>query len=237
MLTDPATVAAARAGDKDAIVRILAAHYPQVWRMAINLTGRLQPGKQVARNIMAQSLAAAEGWEHDEAPTIWFRHHTVLATREAAPEDSSAKAPADNEDVLLAVAPRETGYAAFARAVRRLPQQQREAFLLNHGEDFDLRQLGIAMDCSVEAAGLHLRQATVSLRAMAGEGFGRFVQLVREAYRTAVPDEEISLFWQPPRHPSKIWGTLAGLIGWIALLAIISALAYGLWWLRPRVVF
>ena len=86
MLTDPATVAAARAGDKDALVGILGALYPQVWRMAINLTGRLEPGKEVARNIMRQSLSAAEGWEHDEAPTIWFRHHTVLATREAAPD-------------------------------------------------------------------------------------------------------------------------------------------------------
>jgi DNA-directed RNA polymerase specialized sigma24 family protein len=237
MLTDPATVAAARAGDKDALVGILGAHYPQVWRMAINLTGRLGPGKEVARNIMRQSLSAAEGWEHDEAPTIWFRHHTVLATREAAPDEPSAKPPTDDEEVLLNAAPPETGYAAFARALRRLPQQQREAFLLNHGEDFDLRQLGIAMDCSVEAAALHLRQATVSLRAMAGDDFGRFVQLVRDAYRTAAPDEELSLPWSAPRKRSRLWGFLLGLVGWIVLLAVVSAIGYGLWWLWPRLVF
>ena len=230
MLTDPATVSAARAGDKDALVRILAGHYPQVWRMAVNLAGRLEPGKEVARSIMRQSLAAAEGWEHEEAPTIWFRHHTVLATREAAAKDPTG------DDVLLGDGPPEQAYAAFARAVRGLPQQQREAFLLNHGEDFDLRQLGIAMDCSVEAAGMHLRQATLALRAMAGDDFGRFVQRVRAAYRSAAPDEELSLPWTAPRKQWRVWGLLLGLIGWIVLIAVISAIGCGLWWLWPRLV-
>lgn len=230
MLSDVATLAAARAGDKDALVRILAAHYPQVWRMAVNLTGGYEVGKEVARSIMEQSLSAAAGWEHDEAPTIWFRHHTVLATREASPQE-----PREG-DVLLAQGAPQHAYAAFARGVRHLPQQQREAFLLNHGEDFDLRQLGIAMDCSVEAAGLHLRQATLALRAMSGEDFGRFVQLVRAAYRAAEPDEELSLPWSAPPRRWRGWGILLGLVGWTALLGIISAIGYGLWWLWPRLV-
>src|SRR5687768_17223917 len=155
MTVDPWTLAEAAQGKRDALARLLATYYPQVWRIAVNLTGREAVGKAVARQIMERSLVAAQTWEHEEVPERWFKHHTVLAARDAAPRTP----PSD--DVLIFKGPRDAGYVAFARAVRGLPHQQREAFLLNHGEDFDLRQLGIAMDCSVDAAGVHLRHATL----------------------------------------------------------------------------
>lgn len=230
MLIDPATLAAARAGKKEALARLLAMHYPQVWRMAVNLTGRETLGREVAKNIMRQSLAAAEAWEHEDAPTRWFRHHTVLAARDAAPADP----PAD--DVLIVHGPVDPAYAAFARAVRSLPQQQREAFLLNHGEDFDLRQIGIAMDCSVEAAAVHLRHATLALQALAAEGFGGFVQSLRAAYSASAPDQALALPYARKLIRPGFWSLLLAIVGWIVLLSIIAAISYALWWLWPRIV-
>lgn len=230
MVIDPATLAAARAGKKDALVRLLAMHYPQVWRIAVNLTGREALGREVAKNIMRQSLVAAEAWEHEDAPTRWFRHHTVLAARDAAPADP----PAD--DVLIIHGPVDPAYGAFARAVRSLPQQQREAFLLNHGEDFDLRQIGIAMDCSVEAAAVHLRHATLALQALAGEDFGRFVQFLRQAYAASAPDESLALPYARKLIRPGFWSWVGGVVGWIALLAITAAIAYAVWWLWPRII-
>jgi DNA-directed RNA polymerase specialized sigma24 family protein len=230
MWVDPLTLAAARAGKKDALVRILALHYPRAWRMAVNLTGREETGKRVATSIMRQSLAAAATWEHEEAPARWFGHHTVLATREAAP----AEPPAD--DVLILHGPPESAYAAFARAVRSLPQQQREAFLLNHGEDFDLRQLGIAMDCSVEAAGVHLRHATLTLQSLAGAEFGRFVELLRQAYAASAPEESLALPYADKLIRPRFWSLVLLVGGWMALLGIVGAIAWGLWWLWPRLI-
>lgn len=230
MHIEPATLAAARAGGMDALVHILAMHYPQVWRMAVNLSGRDEAGRAVATSIMRQSLSAAATWEHEDAPARWFRHHTVLAAREAAP----AEPPAD--DVLVLHGPADPAYAAFARAVRSLPQQQREAFLLNHGEDFDLRQLGIAMDCSVEAAGMHLRHATLNLQSLGGEDFGSLVQSLRRAYSASAPDESLALPWARRLIRPGFCSTMLGLAGWLMLLAIIAAIASGLWWLWPRLL-
>ena len=56
----------------------------------------------------------------------------------------------------------------FIRALRALPMQQREAFILMHGEKLDVRAIAVAMDCSVLAAGNHLNEATDRLRHLAG---------------------------------------------------------------------
>lgn len=232
MALDRATLAAASAGDKAALARVLAAHYPQVWRMASNLTGRQPLGRDVSTGIMRRSLLAAQAWEHEDAPVRWFRHHTVLAARDAAPGEP----PPD--DVLLAHGPADDlAYAAFVRALRGLAPQQREAFLLHHGEGFDLRQLGIAMDCSVDAAAVHLRQATLALQALAGHDFGRFVESARAAYAASAPDESLALPYARRLLRPGFWTALVHVIGWLLLLTVVAALAGGLWWVRPRLVF
>src|SRR5688500_17137412 len=231
MIVDPVTLAEARAGKKQALVRILAAYYPQVWRMATSLTGSRALGADVARQIMRRSLLAAETWEHEEAPARWFRHHTVLAARDAAPET-----PPANDVLLEGAGEEDPAYAAFVRALRGLPQQQREAFLLNHGENFDLRQLGIAMDCSVEAAGVHLRHATLALQALAGHDFGRFAQRARAAHAASAPDESLALPYARKLLRPRFWSALATLAGWLLLVVVIAGIAYGLWWIWPRLV-
>ena len=68
----------------------------------------------------------------------------------------NAPAPAPNQDLLITVGP--TGlpaYAGFIRALRTLPVQQAEAFILHHGEHLNERLLGVAMDLSTGAAGSH----------------------------------------------------------------------------------
>lgn len=230
MTVDPMTLAEARAGKKEALTHVLAISYPQVWRMAVNLSGRESTGRDIAAAVMRRSLSAAETWEHDEAPARWFRHHTVLMTRDKAP----ATPPVD--DVLMIHGPADPAYGAFVRAIRGLPHQQREAFLLNHGEDFDLRLLGIAMDCSVEAAGVHLRHATTSLQALAGDDFGRFAQLVRGAYKASAPDESLALPYARRLVRPSILGRIVWLLGWLILIALVMGIAYGLWWIWPRLV-
>ena len=238
-LVDAATLAAARSGNKGVVARVLAAHYPQVYRMAVNLVGDANAGAAVARRVMRQSLSALDAWEHEAAPTRWFRHHTVLAAREAAPD------AAPRRDVLLA--PRgvvadvsalsaDPGFVAFARALRTLDPQQREAFLLSHGEGFDLRQLGIAMDCSVEAAGVHLRKATDVLQALAGDQYRRRVAELKAAYAASRPDESLALPYARRLVRPGLLATLVHALAWLAWLAIVAGIACGAWWLWPRLL-
>ena len=79
-----------------------------------------------------------------------------------------------NQDPLVARASfADPAYTAFVRAVRGLPEQQAEAYLLYHGERLNERLLGVAMDCSAAAAANHLQAATDALTAMSGGDLSR----------------------------------------------------------------
>ena len=75
--------------------------------------------------------------------------------------------------------------------VRALPVQQREAFLLYHGEQLDERGLGVAMDCSVQAATQHLREATSVLSSYAGVMYPAMTAQVTQSYESLAPPEEM----------------------------------------------
>ena len=228
---DPATLAAARAGKRDALARLLAAHYPLVWRVCVNLIGGEDRARPVVRQVMTQSLAAAPGWDHDDAPPRWFRHRALLAAREAAP----AKPPRD--DVLVNRGPDDPAFAAFVHALRKLDSQPREAFLLTHGEGFDVRQLATAMDCSTEAAAVHLRNATATLQAFAAADFADFVGDTTAAYRASEPDAAMVLPAARRAVGGGWFGKIAGVAGWVLLLLVVAAFGYFAAWLWPRLVF
>ena len=228
---DAPLLAAARKGNKDALAKLLAAYYPLVWRMCVNLIGREDQARPVVRQTMTQSLAAAASWDHDDAPPRWFRHRALLAAREAAP----AKPPRD--DVLVNRGPDDPAFAAFVHALRKLDAQPREAFLLTHGEGFDLRQLATAMDCSTEAAAVHLRGATTTLQAFAAADFAGFVGDTTAAYRASEPDAGLALPAARRAVGGGLFAKIAGIVGWVLLLAFAAAAGYFAAWLWPRLVF
>jgi hypothetical protein len=80
-----------------------------------------------------------------------------------------------------------TEYAAFLKALRALPTQQQEALILNHGEHLNPRYLGVAMDCSSEAAANHLRVATLQLEQMAGASAPKLMAELERIYRGLSP--------------------------------------------------
>ena len=229
---DHRTLADARAGRRDALVRILAAFYPRVYRMSLNLVGDRRTGAVVAEKVMRQSVRSAAGWEHQEAPGRWFRHHTVLACRVAA----HGRSPGGGDDPLILHGPDVPQHLAMVRALRKLPFQQREAFLLHHCEGMDMRQLGIAMDCSVEAARTHFEGATRELRSLHPEGYAARVESLVTAYLASAPDERLVIPHARRLVPSGTRRAVAAGVGVVLLLAFVAAVAWGLWWLWPRLV-
>lgn len=216
---------------------VMAEHLPQVWRMAVNLAGSEQRGREVVRRVMEQAQPAMETWERLDEPPRWFRHHTILALRQLGDP------PFDPEhDPLVQHAPptlaKAAAYRAMVAALRKRPHQQREAFLLHHGENFDARQLGIAMDCSVEAAGVHLKGAAEALHPLAGSEYPQLLKAMREAYAQATPPANVAVRYKR-RWVSRPWRrrlVAAGLfIGWAMLLAIVGAIVVAVWFLKDRV--
>src|SRR5512132_3156597 len=95
-----------RRHDRAAVESVFTELFPAVHRMAYALTGRADAGSAVERFVLKRAMR-------------------VLATRRARFKPRELK-----EDVLLSATPPDPAFAAFVRAIRSLPMQPREAFLL-----------------------------------------------------------------------------------------------------------
>lgn len=187
MAVDDLVLARAQRFEKAAMRALLEAVYGSVCRMAHGLSGREDVGRGVVRFVISQATKRLNHWRDGDEAQRWFHHHTVLTVRRA-----SAHQPAPKRDVLLGGdGPAPAPYLAFVRALRGLPMQQREAFLLHHGEGFGPRAMSLAMDCSTQAAAMHLRQAEESLQKIAGQEFEPFKAKMVRVYQLLAPDQEL----------------------------------------------
>jgi DNA-directed RNA polymerase specialized sigma24 family protein len=212
-----------RRGDAE---RLLEIYYPAVHRMAHGLCGREDAARRILRFVMMRSLTAMRHWQQGGTPHRWFHHHTVLASRRECRGD-----PEPQKDVLVAhVEGADPAYVAFVRALRSLPFQQREGYLLHHGEELDLRHVGIAMDCSREAARLHLEAATQTLTAVSGGQYEAHRARLAQAYQQLTPPPRVivpAVKQHVSRHllPRRIWRWLV----WLVMLALLAGAGWLVW--------
>jgi DNA-directed RNA polymerase specialized sigma24 family protein len=218
---------AARQGRRSAVVELLAMYYPVVWRMSTGLTGRQDVGRGVTKFLMQRSLKNMPNWKDEGAPTRWFHHHTLLTTRR-----TYKHSPDGQHDSLMPESAADVRYAAFIRALRALPMQQREAFILAHGEKLDVRAIAVAMDCSVLAAGNHLNEATDRLRQLDAVNLDAHVLRLSKIYRTLGPDEELAIT-DIRRRVKQFY--FPWLIAGIARRVLAVALVIGAIWATYRV--
>jgi len=176
----PPLFARAQKLNRPAVEALFASVYPAVLRIARGLAGRTDVADGVVRFVMLRAPTMLPRWRDATAAERWFLHHTVLTARRAAAHEPTAK----NDLLAQGDDPR---YAAFVRAIRQLPIQQREAFILHAGERFNPRFLGVAMDCSTEAAQNHLDAATTALRNIAGNDFATLANHLATHYATLGP--------------------------------------------------
>jgi DNA-directed RNA polymerase specialized sigma24 family protein len=222
----------ARKLDRNAVETVLRAHYPRVCRIALALCGRQSAGKQAAATVMRQSLKTLPWWSNNAEASNWFMHHTILTTREF-----TGPSPDASEDCLvLTLKTPSPQHIAFIKALRLLPPQQREAFLLLRGEHLDPRQAAVAMDCSTGAAANHLIAATKTLSEIAANTFdARVAELVR-VYASLTPPEDlivgnISRITRQLRHQR-----FRKIFRHILLLAILAALGWTIWRLSKMII-
>jgi DNA-directed RNA polymerase specialized sigma24 family protein len=233
MPIDAATFDAARRLSPAAVEEVLREHYPMVNRLALGLSGDAQVGAGVVRYVMHRCVSVLPRWREEVDPENWFHHFTVITARRSIKHRPDAHA-----DTLLSdtgVAP-DPAYVAFIAALRALPRQQQEAFILHSCERLGARTSSIAMDLSTEAAGNHLRAGIDALRKIAGERYETFTTRATNAYRRLAPSPDAIL----PRVKSivrrRVWPRRIG--RWIALvllLGFIAAMAWAVWYFWDRV--
>lgn len=220
----------ARKGRRAAVVELLAMFYPAVHRIACSLAGREDIGRGAVKFVMKRGVGQMGLWNDEEDPRRWFHHHTVLTVRRAAKH----KPDLATDPLITNAETNDAYYPAFIRALRALQHQQQEAFILHHGERLNPRQLAVAMDCSTEAAQMHLREASAALAALSGELFAAFTAQLALAHQKLTPREDLVLGDVRKRvRRSLLPRRLAGLLSTLVTLALLAGIAWFVWKIRP----
>lgn len=220
-------LAAARNLNPAAVAEVLREHYPSVHRLAHGLAGRADVGAGIVRYVMYRSIVILPAWENETQPENWFHHFTVMTARRSIRDRPDAR-----HDLLLGdsgVAP-DPEYVAFLAALRALPQQQQEAFILHTCEKLGPRTSSLAMDCSTEAAGNHLRSALHSLQRVAGERYEVFTTRATNAYRRLTPPLDTVLPRVQAIVRRRVWPKR--MARWIAWVLLLGAIAGAIWLVR-----
>jgi DNA-directed RNA polymerase specialized sigma24 family protein len=219
-------MARARRSDRRAIEEVLDDSYPAVHRIAYALTGQAKLANRLIRRVLRRAARLMPTWRQGITPENWFYHHMLLTAREAA-----AHVPGADQDLLVTSSPSDAPeYVAFIRALRGLPRQQMEAFILHYGEKLNSRLLGVAMDCSSNAAATHLSAATEALQSINRQQFGALSAALERAYKTLTPPE--TLVHAAVRHEtgSLLWRKrLKRLVRRVVLLVILAVAGYLVW--------
>ena len=182
------TIAAARKLKPQAVADLLTTQYASVYRIAYALAGRWDVGRSVARFVLARSVRFMPKWDPDDDPANWYHRFTIMTSRRSLAKHKKID---PKKDVLVEQALEPDGeYVAFVAALRHLEPQQREAFLLHHGERLNDRYAALAMDCSTEAAHNHLVVAERQLRLVAGPSMAALTKKLADAYMHLTPTDD-----------------------------------------------
>jgi len=211
---------------------MLEQQYPRAYRIAVALCGDPLLARAVTRDVLRQSLRIHQQWTDDLDAARWFAHHTVLTARQAI----VGQAPDPTNDAALALT-NDPLFTTILRTTRFIPPQQREAFLLHHGEKFDLRQLATAMDCSADAAANHLVAATNALRPVAAGRLADFTNALPQLLARLVPPRE-SIAMEAVRQARRyIWPRrLMRWVGWPLVMLLLATAMYFGWRLWQMLV-
>lgn len=217
-----------------AMETLLASGYAPARRIAHALSGNEAIGRTVAELLIRRSLRLLPKWHDPSSPENWFYHHAVLTTRSAnlpAPEDPLA------DPLVLHGRPDLPEYVAFIRALRLLPQQQREAFILHHGERLNSRMLGVAMDCSMQAAETHLHAASEALRSVSGADIDPLAARLTRAYaelKASEPDVTPGVRVCVQQVRRRI--AMQRIIRVLVVALVLGGLAAGVWLFRAKLI-
>lgn len=162
-------VARARAGDADAFEQLLRQHYRFIFRVALRWLGNDSDAEDVTQAVAMRLARAIQGFDGRSAFTSWLYRITLNAVRDLQRSQSRSRRlhdavalvsedshSGDQEDALR--------IADIWRAVRSLPDQQRDAVMLVHGEELSQAEAARIMGCKEPTVAWHIHKARKALR-------------------------------------------------------------------------
>lgn len=170
---DADLIAAARAGDREALELLLERYEPRIYRFGLRMCGDEESAREVLQETLLAAFRHLPGFRGDAALSTWLyqiaRSYCIKERRGHRPTTSIDDAlaaelvdPAPGTD--LRAHAREIG-VALSRAINALPGEQREALVLRDVEGLSAEEAAKICGVDVGALKSRLHRARMAVRA------------------------------------------------------------------------
>jgi len=170
-IADETLIARAIGGDRRAFGQLVERHYDFIFRTACKWCGKVSDAEDVAQDVCVKLASVLKSFDGRSAFTSWLYRVTLNAVRDM---QRARTRRGRNVDRYAEVAPDEylpdQEDSAAAKelwdAVRRLPDQQRDAVLLIYAEGMSHAEAGVIMGCKEATVSWHVHEAKKTLRGL-----------------------------------------------------------------------
>jgi len=146
--TDAELVARCQAGDSNAFESLYHSHAARIYTLACRIAGSADDGEDLVQEIFLQAYRKLGSFKGDAALGTWLYrlalNHCLDYVRSRQAKMSKLTETLDTDTSFEPLARRETPIARvdLERALERLPNGCREAFVLHDVEGFDHKEVG-----------------------------------------------------------------------------------------------
>ncbi|WP_303729475.1 RNA polymerase sigma factor [Paracoccus solventivorans] len=168
-MEEQALLARVRAGDAAAFEALVAAHYRYVFRIAYRWLGHESDAEDVTQTVCMRLPQAIRSFDGRAAFTSWLYKVTLNAVRDLQRSQQRRTRLADAvavvaEDSHPPGQEEALRVADIWRAVRALPDKQRDAVMLVHAEGLSQAEAAQIMGCKEVTVAWHIHKARKTLR-------------------------------------------------------------------------
>lgn len=159
----------AKRGDQQAFNRLIASQYRFIYRVAFRVVGQKSDAEDVTQTVCLRLATSLSSFDGRASFTSWLYRVTMNVARDFLRSQARRKTLADGAAAVAldhvnaeqdALRPVEDIW----NAVRTLPEKQRDAVILVHGEELSQEEAARIMSCKKVTVAWHLHNARKALR-------------------------------------------------------------------------
>lgn len=159
----------AQGGDQDAFNRLITQQYGFIFRVAFRVLGHRSDAEDVTQVVCMRLATALSSFNRRASFTSWLYRITINAARDLQRSQRRRQSLADGAAAFVpdyAEAEQEAGRQLndIWNTIRTLPEKQRDAVILVHGEGLSQEEAARIMSCQKVTVAWHLHNARKALR-------------------------------------------------------------------------
>ncbi len=164
-----ALVIRAQRGDQQAFNQLIASQYHFIFRVAFRVLGHRSDAEDVTQTVCLRLATSLASFDRRASLTSWLYTVTLNVARDFLRAQSRRRKLADGAAALArecgeAEQESQRAVADIWNVVRSLPEKQRDAVILVHGEELSQEEAARIMSCKKVTVAWHLHMARKALR-------------------------------------------------------------------------